>query len=182
MARDPGKCVLACCCAALGIGLVAWPWMLPSPQPNPLPAEFRCDSPAGRQLSWVLRWYDHACSEGDVAAFLAHVTKAYAASFAHRLRQLGRPFDGAALQAYVGPDQGSGLAASVDQGGCYGRAAGDRACLVVGAAQHQHGSSGFAFAWDGAEFRLDRVEHQPSVDPDDAGAVAAFADRLLRQN
>lgn len=180
MAAEPGKWLLAGCGVAFGILLVSWPWV-PQTLPNPLPAEFRCESPEGRQLLWVLRWHDQACSEGDVTAFRAHVTAAYAASFEHRLRRLGRPFDGSALRDYVGPDQSLGLSAMASRNGRCGRAAGDRACLVVAAARQQ-GSSGFLFAWDGVEFRLDRVEHQPSVDPDDAAAVAAFADRLLRPN
>lgn len=178
MATDPGKWVLALSAIALGLGAMAWPW-LPRPQDNPLPPRFAVDDTGGRRLVSVLQWHDHACAQGDVDAFRAYVTADYAASFARRLGQLGRALDGDALRAYVGDRGALGLARLVAGTGGFGRAAGDRACLVLASPPGLRGAHGLAFAWDGRVFRLDAVEQQPSVDPASAEAMAEFAQRLL---
>ncbi|MGE3354043.1 MAG: hypothetical protein AB7O84_20065 [Planctomycetota bacterium] len=177
MATDPGKWVLALSAIALGIGAMAWPW-LPRSHDNPLPPRFAADDADGRRLVAVLQWHDHACTEGDVDAFRAYVTADYADSFARRLGQLGRALDGSALRAYVGAGGALGLTRLVTGGG-FGRATADRACLVLPSPPTQRGAHGLAFAWDGRAFRLDAVEHQPSVDPASTEAMADFARRLL---
>ncbi len=178
MASDAMKLCLLVATAAAGIALVAVPWV-PATVPNTLPAQFDLGSMAGRSLLSVLQWHDEACMQADLVGFHERVTAGYARLFTRRLLQLGRSLDATALRAYVGPDKSQGLAAMAVHDNLGGWSAGDRACFVVGAMAGLPGVQGIVFQWDGKVFRLDAIEHQPSVDKDDPRAIAAFARRLV---
>lgn len=178
MASEANKAALLLAVATVGIAFVALPW-LPKRAPEQLPARFELASPAGRGLLSVLQWHDEACMQGDLAGFRERVTPDYAKGFARRLQQLGRPLDAAALRAYIGGDPALGLAAMAQRQNLGGFADGDRACFVVGATLGMGGVQGVAFRRVDGTFRLDAIEHQPSVAAADARAVAAFARRLV---
>lgn len=156
--RGPG---LAAVALGIGMVLVALPW-LPRPQENPLPRHFAADSDAVALLLESVQRVDASCRRGDLAAFGAAVTPAYAEGLARQLRQLDRELDRSALRdSTTGERHGGILAALEPLAGLGGERRGDVAVLAFdyqgAAAAVFDGFKLLRFCWDGVCYRLDQV-------------------------